>query len=104
MSTAQERFDLVEEEILSFERMIRYAERNLTKLRAEAQKLYAEMLAERAAKDSNAYAPGTRVHHHLWSDIKATVVESDGSGVVVIQDGNTVGKGGFRADEWVVEA
>jgi chromosome segregation ATPase len=60
-----------------------------------------ELREAEAARDSNFYPVGTRVRHHHWGDIEGTVVESDGTGVAVQQDGATGPSYGFTSREWV---
>lgn len=61
-----------------------------------------ELQRAEAAADSNAYPVGTRVRHAVFTDIKGTVVKSNGDGVNVLQDGAAGPGGGYTAREWVV--
>jgi chromosome segregation ATPase len=60
-----------------------------------------EILKAQAVADRDAHAVGTLVHHRTYANITGVVVESDGTGVSVKQDGFNNIVHGFTADEWV---
>lgn len=79
----------------------RAAEREIDATEAALAEARQELLKAEAARDSNFYPVGTRVRHHLWGHLTGTVVESDGTGVAIRQDGQTDASYGFTSREWV---
>lgn len=88
-------------ELAQAEADMRALEERITKLEDEAYEADRAVDAARAAAASDTFEPGTRVHHRTFTDALGTVVESDGRGIAVRQDGSTVADYGFGPGEWV---
>jgi predicted RNase H-like nuclease (RuvC/YqgF family) len=66
----------------------------------EVNRLSNEILKAEALADKDAYPVGTRVRHYRFTDIVGTVVESDGAGLSVLDDGSTSPRHGYAKREW----
>jgi multidrug resistance efflux pump len=99
---ARANIEHAERRIRQLQHTIRLAEYRLWAAEKELIQRRAELVRAAAAEASNALPVGTRVAHYRWQDITGTVVESDGTGIAVQQDGQTAPSFGFGIDEWVV--
>lgn len=94
LASAEARAEELRRQIRAAEIDLHEAERTIDIRRIELQRA-------RAAADSDAIPVGTRVRHHHWADVHGTVVESDGTGIAVLQDGQSKASTGFAAREWI---
>lgn len=97
---AQNRYDAAVAAVANARQAILDAEAALHGAEREERGAHTALLTARATVSSGHYASGTRVQHHGFPEIKGTVVESDGTGIGVLQDGQDEPRYGFSSEEW----
>ena len=100
VTAAESALRSAEARVAALRQQIREAERELHDAEREADEAKLALLRAEAAADSDAIAPGTPVRHSMFHDVRGVVVESDGTGIAVLQDSATEPTYGFNAREW----
>lgn len=99
---AQARLDALNAKVDATEARMRRLEEQQYALSLRIRDAKHNLGLARAAADRNVYPVGTRVQHHVWPKLTATVVQSDGTGISVRQDATGSITHGFSAREWDV--